>query len=724
MTSTDTSATEASDPPRQHGMRTRGNKWNSNPVLAALTAELDKPKRRTTAQVKADNEAKEKAQRAAEDEMQERVKKIARIELETLNEDETRKKAIAPSGRRRGRPKGSGKKTKQTLKEPEPVVDPVSSSDLSSPPAQEPALPTPTPHPPAFVAPAARADAETPSIDVDMDAENPVEDRRDVEEENGEYQRALTEEPEEAPDQDDDEQEEVVEEMEEDKEDEMDVEDVGANRKEAGKEGDEDLGSAGEEDGSTRPKKRGGSRKKQVDVRGAISEAHKQLAAETEAAALAKGSHSELPPASSAMSNVSSTGSRATAASSGSNAPTATTDISSWRLSVKPGGEHVADVSDAVAKVSVRAVRPTDSVSQTCSPGSSVISSVVQKATASRLSKSTLSNPPSMVVTPPSPSKSRVNGQKSTAESGINIRVRSAADSLQAADAEEGRSRVRQRSSSQSSAKSSGGSKYTNADLPFDLGTVKKADWRNTFCPTFFQYIGTVADPWTIEVEYIQQIWDICFADLKYKVEGVGAVFSIVSQRVCEWRGKLAREALTIIKEHFDSDDFKDDNGQPKVEAIATYANHMLEYTDGGYRFVYQDTKNQYFAFRHPFIAKLMGLHLQAINGSVGMDSFGPEEDFRPLGALVVCSVAVHRALKLYTDGTPPKSIGDFSADSVLSVRDEFAEFIDLDGEHWEKVLEEASKHVPKGSRRSSTRHVVQKAPVQKRAKVRSDPVL
>lgn len=137
-----------------------------------------------------------------------------------------------------------------------------------------------------------------------------------------------------------------------------------------------------------------------------------------------------------------------------------------------------------------------------------------------------------------------------------------------------------------------------------------------------------------------------------------------MSQRVCEWRGKFAREALGLVKSHFENEEFKLDNGQSDAEAIAGYVKHMLEHTDYGFRFVYQDTVEQvsrqlrvdllslnlslttlrfgqYFSFRHPFVSKLLGLHLQAISGSVGMESFGPEEDFRPLGALIVCCVAV-----------------------------------------------------------------------------------
>lgn len=109
------------------------------------------------------------------------------------------------------------------------------------------------------------------------------------------------------------------------------------------------------------------------------------------------------------------------------------------------------------------------------------------------------------------------------------MHIRSATASLQVADAEDGRSWSRSRSGSQSSAKSTGGSKYTNAELPFDLGTLKKGEWRNTFCGTFFEFMGTVADQWTIKVENIQEVWDRVFPDLPFEVQGTGAVFSIVS---------------------------------------------------------------------------------------------------------------------------------------------------------------------------------------------------
>lgn len=86
------------------------------------------------------------------------------------------------------------------------------------------------------------------------------------------------------------------------------------------------------------------------------------------------------------------------------------------------------------------------------------------------------------------------------------------------------------RSRSHSSAKSNGGSKYTNADLPFSLGNNKT--WRNVFCDTVFEYMGTLKNPFDIEKGYIQDVWDVVYPHLDYEIKSAGketAVFSIVS---------------------------------------------------------------------------------------------------------------------------------------------------------------------------------------------------
>ena len=66
-----------------------------------------------------------------------------------------------------------------------------------------------------------------------------------------------------------------------------------------------------------------------------------------------------------------------------------------------------------------------------------------------------------------------------------------------------------------------------------------------------------------------------------------------MSQRLCEWRGKFARGALSVLEKHFDSENFKAENDKRSPEKVAEYARHMLEETEVGYRFVYADTENQ-----------------------------------------------------------------------------------------------------------------------------------
>ncbi len=104
--------------------------------------------------------------------------------------------------------------------------------------------------------------------------------------------------------------------------------------------------------------------------------------------------------------------------------------------------------------------------------------------------------------------------------------MRSANDSLHVANTADEK-QVRSRSGSRSSAKSGGGTKYTNADLPFSLGSEKS--WRNQFCNSFFDYIGTLPDPWTIKKGYIQVIWDLVYPMLKQEIEVDGVVFAIIS---------------------------------------------------------------------------------------------------------------------------------------------------------------------------------------------------
>lgn len=110
------------------------------------------------------------------------------------------------------------------------------------------------------------------------------------------------------------------------------------------------------------------------------------------------------------------------------------------------------------------------------------------------------------------------------------MHVRSATESLKVAD-EPDRKGTRPRSVSRSSTGSR--SKFTNSSLPFSLGTGRDKSWRGTYCHTFFEYMGTADDPWTVEESYVKAVWEVVYADLELVDEDdIAAVTYIVSERM------------------------------------------------------------------------------------------------------------------------------------------------------------------------------------------------
>ncbi len=90
--------------------------------------------------------------------------------------------------------------------------------------------------------------------------------------------------------------------------------------------------------------------------------------------------------------------------------------------------------------------------------------------------------------------------------------MRDRAGSLNVADA--WKARVLQTERVQTGRSSTGSNtraKYTNVDLPYSLGTGTDKSWRNTFCHTFFEYMGTADDPWTIEESYVWDVWSVVY---------------------------------------------------------------------------------------------------------------------------------------------------------------------------------------------------------------------
>lgn len=108
------------------------------------------------------------------------------------------------------------------------------------------------------------------------------------------------------------------------------------------------------------------------------------------------------------------------------------------------------------------------------------------------------------------------------------MRMRDKTESLKVVDDLE-KTRQKASSTSRGFSTSSRVTKYTNMNLPYGLGSNKS--WRNEFCNTFFEYIGTAADPFSIEESYIQDVWSVVYSDLPFPDDkkDVAAIVSIVS---------------------------------------------------------------------------------------------------------------------------------------------------------------------------------------------------
>lgn len=126
---------------------------------------------------------------------------------------------------------------------------------------------------------------------------------------------------------------------------------------------------------------------------------------------------------------------------------------------------------------------------------------------------------------------------------GISVRKRDASESLKVSDAS-GERRSRSRSGSRGG---DGKSKFTNADLPLALGNDKR--WQNVFCHTMFEYMGILDDPWSLEVEFIRDVWQIVFPDLEHDIKAGEAVFYVVSHHyICSHLTNCSTGIATSVR--------------------------------------------------------------------------------------------------------------------------------------------------------------------------------
>ncbi|KAG1846523.1 hypothetical protein C8R48DRAFT_779522 [Suillus tomentosus] len=84
-----------------------------------------------------------------------------------------------------------------------------------------------------------------------------------------------------------------------------------------------------------------------------------------------------------------------------------------------------------------------------------------------------------------------------------------------------------------------------------DLLVPDDSKWVKAFLSMALLWAGRQANPWEISeslmADALQEIFDVVYPDVKYKVNSNGAVFAVTQQWLSEWRSNIGSTALAII---------------------------------------------------------------------------------------------------------------------------------------------------------------------------------
>ena len=128
--------------------------------------------------------------------------------------------------------------------------------------------------------------------------------------------------------------------------------------------------------------------------------------------------------------------------------------------------------------------------------------------------------------------------------------------------------------------------KWSNSDLP--AGCADKSEWRCVFIPTIYTFIASFTDPWTMDDETaaqgFQKVWNKVYhnrpgkPDHFHLVLPQKAVFSVATQRICEWQAGFGSTALTFLNAFFATNKGYETDGSRKKFAQGKLKNFKFLY--------------------------------------------------------------------------------------------------------------------------------------------------
>lgn len=204
--------------------------------------------------------------------------------------------------------------------------------------------------------------------------------------------------------------------------------------------------------------------------------------------------------------------------------------------------------------------------------------------------------------------------------------------------------------------------RFRMEDLPD--GTQQR--FREDLGPLWLEFVSTLENPWdlTNHVDVMQELWNITFTDIEYAVQKTNdPVYSLLLQRAYRYRCDFAKRGETAVAAYLDSIGLND------PDEIAPYINFLVpsvsgirggEETAKCYPFMWQEATNimnedggverteTRGAFRSRPISDTLALYLE-IRECIPPALRQPDH---PRGALVLATVSVERALRMYSTGT------------------------------------------------------------------------
>ncbi|KAG2076424.1 hypothetical protein BDR04DRAFT_1139681 [Suillus decipiens] len=171
--------------------------------------------------------------------------------------------------------------------------------------------------------------------------------------------------------------------------------------------------------------------------------------------------------------------------------------------------------------------------------------------------------------------------------------------------------------------------------------------WVKAFLNTAVLWAGSQDNLWEISehemADALQEIFDVVYPNVPYKVTINGSVFAITLQCLSEWRSNIGSTALAIVVDFCSRI-----KGVPEKDIVQA----LLE----DFAFLYEDTDNwtREMAYKSSFLQQLIAsTHLSAIIDHTNIPALGTDELTKGKnteGLIVLCVIALERALTFIRD--------------------------------------------------------------------------